>query len=440
MKNVFKFFTFIFISGLCFWYNQTTALADTFASELNKSCSQVCAENNQVCHDISTTNNNVNNAYCGFNESEECANISGDCFTIMQNTYLTCFDRVIQNEECGADLNKYLKWTNCNCVKNDDFSVLEFQGVYGQTDYMTGTSGEPVINSYQPFENYIFHDDNNHKAGTWTNIQAVLFSAMTAAPPVGADTHVQIFLKMALGQDNYTANCDGTYGVDWAWSPIGTATIPADGIFHDTAVFKDQNEDQCAYYNETYFCTICGIGIYTNPDEHLTWVKLGDADYPNFQLDIAGERVSNYSLWFLLAGTKNAEPASACDCASSSNIFFAGICEGFCYLFMPTDYGLTTFQTNYANLKSAFPFNTVYQLTDAISAATDLNNNATNTIDIPMVKKVAGHAQYYMQPVLSSSSMPNAIGGAAANIVRNSLSTLIWLITGGIAILLFIKF
>lgn len=434
MKYVFKFSIIIFVCVISFVGYQRNVNAETFPSEYDKTCSQICAENNQVCQNISTAEDEINYSYCGFNESEECANIAGDCFTILENTYLTCFDR-ITNEECGVDLNKYLKWTNCNCIASSNFDILEIQEIDGQQDYLTATTAEPFINSYQPFDEYIF---NNGNPGDWINIQAVLFRAMTS---LGGDTRVVVYLKMALGDDNYTANCDGDYGTDWAWSPIDTVTIPADGVWRDVAAFKDQNDDQCAYYDETYFCTICGIGFYTYPEDGVTWVELGNADYPNFQLDIAGERVSDYSLWFLLAGTKEPEPESACNCASSSNIFFEGICNGFCFLFYPTDYGLETFQTNYADLQNSFPFNTYFQITNAISAAsTGMGANATNTIAMPMVRNVAGHAEYYMQPVLSSSSMPNAIGGNAANIVRNTLSILIWLITGAIAVILFIKF
>ena len=419
MQNVIKFFTFIFIClGVFYCYSWDICLADTFQSEVYKSCSQVCADNGQLCQSISNAPDIINNYTCKINEDmgggNYCENISGNCDTILNDDG---FDGCLYgSSECVAYPDRHAQWTNCNCVKKADFSILEVQSIDGKIDYMTGTSGEPFINSYQPFENYIFHDNNNHNAGDWTNIYAVLFSAMTAAPPVGADTHINIYLKMALGNDNYTANCDGVYGVDWAWSPIGQATIPADGIFHDTAVFKDQNEDQCAYYNETYFCTICGIGLYTYPDEYPTWVKLGAADYPNFQLDIAGERVSDYSLWFLLAGTKNQEPASTCNCASSSNIFYQGVCEAFCFLFVPTDYGLTSFQNNYDNLKQTFPFNTYFQLTTAVQGGlNDANLNTTTTIGVPMVRKVSGAAQFYILPVLSSSSMPNAIGGTNAN-------------------------
>lgn len=437
MKYVFKFIIIIFLFISCFWFDQTTVLASTFASEYDKTCSQICEENNQVCQNISTADDEINNSYCGFNESEECANIEGDCSTILENTYLTCFDRVT-NEECGIDLNKYLKWTNCNCTASSDFSILEIQPIDGQQDYMTATITDPYINSYQPFDEYIFHDSNDHNAGDWINIQAILFRAMTS---LSGDTRIGVYLKMALGGDNYTANCDGDYGTDWAWSPIGEVTIPADGIWHDTAVFKDQNEDQCAYYDETYFCTICGIGFYTYPDEGVTWVELGNADYPNFQLDIAGERVSDYSLWFLLAGTQNPPPASTCNCASSSNIFYQGVCEAFCFLFVPTDYGLTSFQNNYDNLKQTFPFNTYFQLTTAVQdGLNNANLDTTSTIGVPMVRKVAGAAQFYIQPVLSSSSMPNAIGGTNANLVRNTLSYLFWLLAAGLAVILFIKF
>jgi hypothetical protein len=435
-----SFFIIIFcVCGLC--YFQSSALADNFVSELDKTCAQTCADNNQVCKSISTADDNtVNNNYCTLGDSSDtCGEAQGDCNTMINDEgFNGCtYSAAPGAERCSKYPERQAKWTYCNCEKNSDFSILEVQPIDGQVDYMTATDSAPYINSYQPFENYIFHDDNNHLAGSWTKIDAVLFKAMTA---LAGDTHVGVFLKMALGNDNYSANCDGNFGTDWAWLPVNEVTVPADGVYHDEAAFIDPNADQCAYYNETYFCTICGIGFYTYPAEGVTWVSLGAADYPKFQLDTAGERVSDYSLWFLLAGTKNAAPVSACNCASSSNIVFQGICEGFCYLFYPTDYGLTTFQTNYTNLKAAFPFNTYYQLTDAISAASTITDDTSNTIGIPMVRKVAGHAQYFMQPVISSSSLPNAIGGSAANIVRNSLSTLIWLLTGGIAILLFIKF
>ena len=77
----------------------------------------------------------------------------------------------------------------------------------------------------------------------------------------------------------------------------------------------------------------------------------------------------------------------------------------------------------------------IFSLTDTVSntvASTTLN--ATGTIGVPMIDK---NKNIYIAPFLSSSTLPNAIGQTNADLVRNTISWLIWL---ALAVGLFFEF
>lgn len=418
MKYVFKFSIIIFVCviGLVSYKgNVSAATYASYASEFDKTCAQICAENSQVCQNISTADDEVNYSYCGFNENEECANIEGYCSTIFENTYLTCFDR-ITNAECGADLNKYLNWTNCNCD-----SVIKSQLVSGD---------DVAIPTYRTGEQRFATPLNYNDAVRWNSLSMlrVLLYNWGGQPD---DIYAQVLVACDLscdlwGNPEYFEN--QSYLFCSLASAISTTTYE-NADFNCSLNFEDGNEN----------CNICGFQIVNNAQEISIAIADENVDEQYFFPDTQSSS-SVYSAYYQLFGTTSTTPETYCAC-NTGNFFQNGICNAFCYLFIPTDYGLSVFQNNYDNLKQSFPFNTYFELTGAIQdAVSSTTMTTTNTIGIPFVKTTAGHAQYYVAPVLSSSSLPNAISGTNANLVRNTLSYLFWLIAGAIAVILFIKF
>jgi len=120
---------------------------------------------------------------------------------------------------------------------------------------------------------------------------------------------------------------------------------------------------------------------------------------------------------------------SECDNISSTN-FYDGITCGFKKIAIwglcPSSEAQTILTTSYTSLKNSFPFSAFFSLTDTFTTAigtTTLSLN--NTFDMPFIDKFSN---YLMLPVLASSSLPNTIGQINANLFRNSLTWILWLL------------
>lgn len=109
-----------------------------------------------------------------------------------------------------------------------------------------------------------------------------------------------------------------------------------------------------------------------------------------------------------------------------------------CYLFSPHQYNLDQFNTQYNNFKLVFPFNTFFDLSSSTKnafASSTINSN--QTFGLPNIKKVGTTTQYYIQPLLSSSTMSSFIGSSNATLFRTTISFLLYgLLASGILLIL----
>jgi hypothetical protein len=119
--------------------------------------------------------------------------------------------------------------------------------------------------------------------------------------------------------------------------------------------------------------------------------------------------------------------------ASSTNEFFFGILCGtklaFCWMFAPTPSALNFINNGFEEIKSVVPFSYYYNLSDSIMTgfATSSFANASTTIGLPMYNE--NTKQYYIIPVLSTSSVSNLIGETNAAIFRQTQVYFIWAAT-----------
>ena len=186
---------------------------------------------------------------------------------------------------------------------------------------------------------------------------------------------------------------------------------------------------------------LCGFQIFVNDGDTSIAVASTSVDEQYFFPDMNAS-TSVYAAYFKIAGETTTTPQTATStfCQCSDNEIIQAICNGLCWAFVPNDYATSSLSANYNKLKLSFPFNTYFQLTDTIqNAISSTTINTNSTFSVPLIKKVGHTPTFYMQSVLSSSSLPNAIAGYNANAIRNGLSYLIWIITAGIAVILFIK-
>lgn len=130
------------------------------------------------------------------------------------------------------------------------------------------------------------------------------------------------------------------------------------------------------------------------------------------------------------------------DVATSTGLFFDdfrfGIECGFkkiiYWAISPSASSLNSIRSSYDTFKLQFPFNAYFGLTDTINKSISTSTATTGTLKMPMVNKTG---DYYMLDVMSSSTLPNLIGGSNANLFRNSISWLMWSAT---AFMVFITF
>ena len=125
----------------------------------------------------------------------------------------------------------------------------------------------------------------------------------------------------------------------------------------------------------------------------------------------------------------------------ATSTFFGGIECGLkkvaVWAFYPDMTSINLFKNSYDNLKSAFPFSTFFGLTDAVNAGVNHASSTDESIGVPMIRNTATGTDFYILPVLASSSMANAIGQDNANLFRKSLGWLMW---SAVGIMFFIQF
>jgi len=97
--------------------------------------------------------------------------------------------------------------------------------------------------------------------------------------------------------------------------------------------------------------------------------------------------------------------------------------------FKADEKSLKDFTNSREQLKQAFPFNTYFELNSAVSNAIATTTTSTGTFNMPMID---GDGQFYMLPVLSSSSVPDLIGEENNNLFRTGLGYLAWIMVAGI--------
>lgn len=122
------------------------------------------------------------------------------------------------------------------------------------------------------------------------------------------------------------------------------------------------------------------------------------------------------------------------DLSTLTGQFTCGLKLAFAWVIQPSQSSIDSVQTSWTAFKGSFPFNVYFQLTDTISStisSTTLSNSGG--IGIPMIN---ANRDIYIEEFISSSSLSNAVGHDNADLIRDTISWLIWLVLG---ILLFFE-
>jgi hypothetical protein len=120
------------------------------------------------------------------------------------------------------------------------------------------------------------------------------------------------------------------------------------------------------------------------------------------------------------------------------NDITCGIRYAGCWLLEPHNFSKNYFSTGYENIKKTFPFNAFFSLTEQTKDALSYATSTNDTIGIPFIRNTGTTTEYYILPVLSSTSVSNLIGEENEQLYRNSVSWLLWIIVAvGIIIQIF---
>ena len=99
------------------------------------------------------------------------------------------------------------------------------------------------------------------------------------------------------------------------------------------------------------------------------------------------------------------------------------------FFVQPNCSALNYFQDGFNNFQQTPPFNIFYQFTDTIeSALASTTVQSTTTFAVPFVHNIGATNTIYMLPVISSSSVSNAIGTSNVSAIRVGVSYFIWLL------------
>lgn len=125
-------------------------------------------------------------------------------------------------------------------------------------------------------------------------------------------------------------------------------------------------------------------------------------------------------------------------CSIRGGLGWAGIA-----LFSPSCNSLDWVYDSYNDFKDSFPFNAFFDLTDSIDSAITTAKNSTSTaggsFSIPFIRKTATSSEYYMLPVMSSTTISNTIGVTNYNGFRTTIGYIWWIIVAGIVFLIIWK-
>lgn len=86
-------------------------------------------------------------------------------------------------------------------------------------------------------------------------------------------------------------------------------------------------------------------------------------------------------------------------------------------------------------VKTKFPIADYFAITNSVQSGLASTTVASSTtLGVPMIRKTATSTQYYIMPLLSSSSLPNTVGSSNANLVRTGFVYMIWVFAGAFVI------
>jgi hypothetical protein len=238
-----------------------------------------------------------------------------------------------------------------------------------------------------------------------------------------------------------------TEGQEFNYNSINfTGTYNNQYFAYDNLIIEIYNKDR-----NYYIYDISNILTGENNYSRLKYLAdTGNYRYTAYLLnnDNLNFTIGTDAINFSLIGTSTqgsgvytvpAFPAETCEGIATSTLIGELECalrKAINWAIVPDTTTLTDFKNNYEAYKEVFPFNTFFQIADIISdQATSTQASTTVSLGIPMINNINEGSDFYILPVIASTSMQTALGETNNNLYRISIGYLLWILTAGLIIL-----
>lgn len=225
------------------------------------------------------------------------------------------------------------------------------------------------------------------------------------------------FNQLAIGYPMYLINYEDNSTPDNA---IASTTVTATPFWQNKIIVPEPANEGTFKYNLLLDANLYGwivdTGIAINWMSSSTW-----DDYISDQIG----PIEEYC----------AEEVVCADVATSSD-FLYGVQCGFqktiCWTFAPTEGSKKYLMGAIESYEKTFPNNLYFSFVDRLDYAIQEVSATESSIDIPYIDS---EGMYFMLPVVTSSTVPNALGNSY-NTVHDGLVHFVWIITGMFVLLI----
>lgn len=212
-----------------------------------------------------------------------------------------------------------------------------------------------------------------------------------------------------------------------------TDFVILDNEYYGTATTTLINEDITNYPSE--------LGVY-NAIATL-WDVYTDGSGNKVYDHVLADKEINFTIQSATTTTPTAWCSNLCADISTSTGLLDEIGNGVncalrsaaCYMFYPHQFSINGILNQAAIIQTKFPASTYFDLTNAIASSTQSTTYQNYYFSIPFIRKTSTSSEFYMIPVISSSTLSYYIGQTNANSIRLGLTTFLYSIT---AILIFL--
>ena len=264
-------------------------------------------------------------------------------------------------------------------------------------------------------------------------------------PFYGADYSVYDFywkLLYQLSTTTIATYSDEKLGLTVEWKNTDTGVI---GLPTTTGIAEISSLNLSEFLPDTIASYSWDNRIYV-PTQLGTYIATATMWHYE-DIDNSGIIMTATTTWTMSTGTPESVDSGWCknlcwDIATSTtfldSLTNSIVCGGryvMCYTFQPHDSVVYMVGDSIEKMKDSFPFNSYFGLTDTVKeviATTTIDSDAT--IGVPMIRKTGTTSEYYIMPLLGSTTMQSTIGATNAETVKTTLGWLAWVIVAGIII------